>query len=170
MPAGQTKTNIWRPQQFYTGVVGATAVEKTAKGAEDAADAHTTVLENLVDLPASDSASEPEKAEAISNILETDEMKALKSALRSEITATKAPVVVAVNEVSSDTESASSLHLPTINTPVILTVSQASSDTESVSSSCLASQVSSDTESLPPSPLPTGKSGETVVPAFALEA
>ena len=145
MPAGQPKTNIWRPQQFYTGVVGATAVEKTAKGAEDAADAQTTVLENILNVPAADSASAPEKTEAISSILETDEMKALKSALRSEITTTQ--------------------------TPAVLTVSQASSDTESASSSRLASQASSDTESLASSPLPTKKApGETEIPAFALEA
>ncbi|KAL8832152.1 MAG: hypothetical protein Q9191_000425 [Dirinaria sp. TL-2023a] len=140
----QPKTSIWRPQQFYTGAVGATPVEKTAKGAEDAADAQTTVLDNIIRVPASDPASVPGKTEVLSNIVETDEVEALRSALR--------------------------IDLATEKTPVAVTVSEASSDTESTLSSRCTSQIPSDTESIPSSPLPTKDTLKTKIPAAALEA
>ena len=144
MAAGQTKTNIWRPQQFYTGVVGATAADKTAKGAEDRADTQTTVLKSIINVPASDPASGPEKTEILSSIVGTDEVKALQSALHIDLASTTTSALVSVSEVSSDTESNVSPRF--------------------------VSQARSYTESIPLSPLPTNKTFETEVPAVALEA
>lgn len=145
MAAAQPTTNIWRPQQFYTGVVGSTPASKTAKAAEDATDTQTSVLENIIHVPASDPAPGPEKPEiTLSNIAGTDEVKALQCAL--------------------------SINLATTTTVAEVTVSEVSSDTESNLSSRFVSQAPSDTESIPSSPLPTCKTFETEIPAVTSEA
>lgn len=102
------------------------------------------MLDNIIHVPASDPASVPEKTAMLSNVVETDEVEALKSALR--------------------------IGLATEKTPVAVTVSEASSDTESTLSSRFTSQAPSDTESIPSPPLPTKETLNTEVPAVALEA
>ena len=54
MATAQSRTNIWRPQQFYTGAVSPTPIDKTAKAAENAADSQTTVLQNMINISASE--------------------------------------------------------------------------------------------------------------------
>ena len=54
MATAQPRTNIWRPQQLYTGPVSPTPIDKTAKAAENAADSQTTVLQSLINISASE--------------------------------------------------------------------------------------------------------------------